>query len=177
MRLAHLILAHGNPSQLERLVKRLMCTHTDIYIHLDGKSNIDEFVQLERLDNVFFIKNRTVITWANYSMVKATLDSFEEILKRGIVYSHLNLLSGQDYPLKSAAAIQRFFLANADKSYMRSRQVEEEWQESMSRFDLYSLGEYNFPFKFALQSLLNRFLPKKKLPMGLKPYGFSQWLR
>ncbi|WP_158799820.1 beta-1,6-N-acetylglucosaminyltransferase [Pedobacter sp. L105] len=176
MRLAHLILAHSNPLQLERLVKRLIYTQTDVYIHLDGKSNIEEFIHLERLENVFFIGKRTAITWANYSMVTATLGSFEEILKKNIVYSHINLLSGQDYPLKSAAAIQKFMLANADKTFMRSRQVDIEWQESMSRFNLYSLGDYNFPLKFPIQSLINRILPKRKLPMGLKPFGFSQWM-
>lgn len=176
MRLAHLILAHHNPSQLERLIKRLIYTRTDIYIHLDAKTDSKEFSHLALLENVFFIDNRNAVTWANYSMVKATLDSFEEILSKGIAYSHLNLLSGHDYPLKRAAVIQKFFLANRDKSYMRFRQVEEEWQESMSRFNLYSFGDYDFPFKFALQSIVNRVLPKKKLPMGLKPYGFSQWM-
>ena len=175
MRLAHLILAHGNPLQLERLINRLICTHTDVYIHLDAKTDLDKFIHIQSLSNVFFINKRTAITWANYSMVKATLNSFEEILKRGITYSHINLLSGQDYPLKSAAVIQRFFLANADKTYMRSLRIDEEWQESLSRLTKYSLGDYKLPFKFNLQSFLNNVLPKRKMPNGLTPYGISQW--
>jgi hypothetical protein len=176
MRLAHLILAHNNPLQLERLIKRLIYPNTDIYIHLDGKINIEEFIHLKTLENVFFITNRTSVIWADYSMMTATLNSFEEILKTGLHYSHINLLSGQDYPLKKASVIQAFLFKNHDKTFMRFRSIHDEWQESLSRFTNYHFGDYNFPLKFKIQKVINRFLPDKKLPNGLKPYGFSQWL-
>jgi len=176
MRLAHLVLAHNNPAQLERLVKRLIHGNTDIYIHLDAKTDIREFVHLEALENVFFISNRTSVTWADFSMMMATLTSFEEILKTRLPYSHINLLSGHDYPLKQAAAIQSFLFKNPDKTFMRFRSIYDEWPETLSRFTKYHLGDYNFPFRFRLQWLMNKLLPAKKLPNGLKPYGFSQWL-
>ena len=176
MRLAHLILAHDHKSQLERLIKRLIYTNTDIYIHLDKKKEISEFLYLESLTNVFFITHRTAINWGDYSMVTATLDSFEEILKTGRVYSHINLLSGVDYPLKSAGDIQDFLFANASKTFMRYRHIDREWQESKSRFTKYSLGDYHIPFKFQLQQLMNRLLPARELPNNLEPYGFSQWI-
>jgi hypothetical protein len=175
MRLAHLILAHSNPQQTERLVKRLVNVQADVYIHLDGKCDIGEYIHLSKIDNVFFIANRTVVTWANYSMIDATLKSFGEILDKNIDYSHINLLSGQDYPLKNATDIQRFLFANTDKTFMRFRDVYSEWPETVSRFELYSFGDYNFPFKFRIQKLLNKLLPAKKLPGGLIAYGFSQW--
>lgn len=78
MRLAHLILAHNNPLQLERLVKRLSTNRADVFMHLDKKSNLSEFKHLSSLPNVFFIANRTSIGWGNYSMVDATLKSFIE---------------------------------------------------------------------------------------------------
>jgi len=176
MRLAHLILAHNNPLQLERLIKRLSYANTDVYIHLDAKSDIGEFVHLEKIKNVVFIANRTSITWADYSMMTATLKSFEEILNRNSDYSHINLLSAQDYPLKSAAVIQAFLFKNADKSFIKSRSVYDEWPETISRFTKYSLGDYSFPLKFKIQWLMNRLLPGKKLPNGLKAFGFSQWV-
>ncbi|TSJ40757.1 glycosyl transferase [Mucilaginibacter corticis] len=176
MRLAHLILAHGSKSQLERLVKRLVYPNTDIYIHLDAKSDMAEFADLEKLDGVSFIKKRTGIKWGDYSMVTATLISFEEILKSGNEYSHINLLSGQDYPLKSAATIQKFLFANTGKSFIKHLSIFDEWQESKSRITMYNLGDYNFPLKFKIQDFLNKFLPDRKMPLGLKPYGFSQWI-
>jgi len=176
MRLAHLILAHNNPQQLERLAKRLISPNADIYIHLDEKVDISDYIHIASIGNVSFIKNRINITWANYSMMTATLSSFEEILSKGIAYSHLNLLSGHDYPLKKAAVIESFLFKNADKSFMRYRSIVDEWPESLSRFTTYHLGDYNFPLKFRVQWLMNKLLPAKKLPNGLKPYGFSQWL-
>ncbi|MGZ3757145.1 MAG: beta-1,6-N-acetylglucosaminyltransferase [Mucilaginibacter sp.] len=175
MRLAHLILVHSNPQQAERLIKRLTNAQADVYIHLDGKCNIDEYAHLTQIDNAFFIANRTVITWANYSMIDATLKSFEEILDKSIDYSHINLLSGQDYPLKKANDIQQFLFDNRDKTFMRFRDVYNDWPETISRFELYSFGDYNFPFKFRIQKLFNKLLPAKKLPKGLIAYGFSQW--
>jgi len=176
MRLAYLILAHGNKSQLERLVKSLIYANTDIYIHLDAKSDMSEFADLAALEGVSFIKKRISIGWGDYSMVSATLTGFEEILKASFDYSHINLLSGQDYLLKSAATIQKFLFENPDKSFIRYRSILDDWQQSKSRIAMYSLGDYNFPFRFKIQGLLNKFLPDKKMPLGLKPYGFSQWI-
>ena len=175
MRLAHLILVHNDPNQLERLIQRLTYTDTDIYIHLDAKTDIKYFAYLEAIKDVFLIPGRTAITWGNYSMVTATVNSFEYILNTGINYSHINLLSGHDYPLKSAAEIQSFLFKNADKTFMRYKSIFDDWQESANRFNLYSLGDYDFHLKYTLQWVLNRFLPKKKLPNNLKAYGFSQW--
>jgi hypothetical protein len=175
MRLAHLILVHDNPLHVERLVKRLAHANADIYIHLDKKCDINEFASLQSLENVFFIEHRTAITWATYSMITATINCFEAILNTGKNYSHINLLSGQDYPLKDAATIQRFLFANADKTFMAYRHIPSEWPDPLSRFTMYSFGDYKFPLRFKIQQLFNSFLPGKKLPMGLDPYGRSQW--
>lgn len=175
MRLAHLILAHINPLQLERLIRRLICSETDIYIHLDKKSDLEEFVHLESLTNVFFISKRTKVTWGEYTMVKATLDGMEQILSSQNEYSHINLLSGQDYPLKGADEIQRFLFSNPGKTFMKSFSVYEHWTEAIARLTKYHFSEYNYPLKYKIQGVLNRILPKKKLPNNLKAHGLSQW--
>ncbi|MDR3712090.1 MAG: beta-1,6-N-acetylglucosaminyltransferase [Puia sp.] len=175
MRLAHLILAHNNPPQLERLVKRLIYENTDIFIHLDAKADKSEFAEIERLPNTFFVANRTKVSWADYNMITATLNGIKEILKTGNDYSHINLLSGADYPLKDPASIQKFLFENPDTTFMRFKHVYNEWQESKSRFTLYHFGDYRLPLKWQAQSLANKLLPERKLPNGLEPYGFSQW--
>ena len=175
MRLAHLILVHNNPLQLERLVKRLVHSETDIYIHLDKKSDLTKFVHLESLPNVYFVGNRTKVTWGDYSMVKATLVSMEQILSAQQEYSHINLLSGQDYPLKAAAEIQSFLFSNPGKTFMKSFSIYEDWKEAIERLNKYHFSEYNYPLKYRIQGLLNKVLPAKKLPNNLNPYGLSQW--
>src|SRR6202012_648075 len=176
MRLAHLILAHDKPAQLERLVKRLAHPDADIYIHIDGKIDMALFAALDLPEGANFIKNRVAIRWADFSMMTATLSSFEEMMASGKEYSHLNLLSGHDYALKNPEVVHKFLFANQGKTFMRYRSVADEWQESMSRFTLYHLGDYNFPLKFRLQWVMNKLLPPRKLPNGMRAYGFSQWL-
>jgi hypothetical protein len=175
MKLAHLILAHSKQPQLERLVKRLQHANCDIYIHVDKKVSMDEFHDLQKNDNVFFISKRIIVEWGNYNMIEATLNSFEEILSKDITYNHINLLSAQDYPLKGAAEIQDFLFSNADKTYMRSYSIPDEWDEPIARLTQYNFGDYKFPGKHKLQALANSLLPNRKTPANLKMYGRSQW--
>ncbi len=176
MRLAHLILAHNNPFQLERLIKRLSTNRADVYIHLDKKSSLSEFKHLSLLPNVFFIVNRTDIRWGNYSMVDGTLKSFTEILQSNIEYSHINLLSGHDYLLKPAAELEDFLFANKEHSFLEYLSINNEWQESKERITKYSLGDLKFPFKYTLQKWVNQLLPDRTIPNQMEPYGRSQWM-
>jgi hypothetical protein len=176
LRLAHLILVHDNPIQLERLVRRLLSPNTDVYIHLDMKCHPEDFGNIASLSGVFFIANRTSVIWGEYSMMEATLKSFEEILNTAKTYSHINLLSGSDYPLKHVSEIERFLFANADKTFMKCRAIYGDWEESLSRLTKYNLGAYRFPFRYVIQRIFNSVMPKRKVPKQLKPYGMSQWI-
>ena len=176
MKLAHLILAHTNVAQLARLIARLVCDKADIYIHLDAKRSLSQFIELASMPNVFFIKKRTVVTWCAYSMVQATLRSLKEIVASKKNYSHINLLSGQDYPLKKAEEITDFYIANEGKSFMKFFNIQEGWKQAQPRLDRYDLSNFNFPFKYKAEYLINKILPKKLLPDNMIPYGMSQWL-
>lgn len=176
LKLAHLILAHAQPKQLERLINRLQHSDAHIYIHLDQKANFDNFEYLQAIPNVFFITKRTKIYWGTYSLVQATLDGMQQIIKTGITYSHINLLSAQDYPLKSADEIALFFKANKSKSFMDSPIIGAEWKDGVYRVENYNFGDYHFPGHYLLQYLVNVSRIKKKTPHDFKPYGRSQWL-
>ncbi|WP_345951607.1 beta-1,6-N-acetylglucosaminyltransferase [Mucilaginibacter sp. PAMB04274] len=173
-KLAHLILAHAYPKQLERLINRLQHADADIYIHLDAKSKIKDFIHLQ-CSNVFFVKKRTSVVWGTYSLVQATLDGMYEILHAQRSYSHINLLSAQDYPLKSADEIQRFFQDNTDKSFLDSPVIGEGWMDGVHRVENFNFGDYKFPGHYLLQYAVNFLRIKKRVPAGLIPYGRSQW--
>ena len=176
MRLAHLILAHNNPFQLELLVKRLSTNRADVYIHLDKKSSLSEFKHLLLLPNVFFINNRTDIGWGNYSMVDGTLKSFIEILQSNSKYTHINLLSGHDYLLKPARELENFLFENTDKNFVEYLSINNEWQESKERITKYSLGDLKIPYKYTLQKWVNQLFPDRTIPNQMEPYGRSQWM-
>ncbi|MEO6522310.1 MAG: beta-1,6-N-acetylglucosaminyltransferase [Mucilaginibacter sp.] len=175
MKLAHLILAHTMHNQLARLIKRLHHPDADIYIHVDKKTDIAQFNDLQLTVPVFFITTRVSVDWGNYNMIEATLNSFEEITSKNTSYTHINLLSSQDYPLKNASQIQNFLFDNLGKTFMRSYAIPEEWDEPLGRLTRYNFGDYKFPGKHLLQNLANRILPDRKTPAGLKMYGRSQW--
>jgi len=175
MRVAHLILAHSNPDQLQRLIGRLSHPDADFYIHIDLKSPIDEFLHLAKNEHVFFIKKREKVLWGAYSVVQATINGFEYILQSGIEYNYINLLSGQDYPLRGVGSIHRFLKDHPGKAFMHSLSVKDQWQEAIPRLEKYYLSNYPFPGNYQLERALSFFLPKRKMPNGLIPVGRSQW--
>ena len=176
MKIAHLILAHANPEQLKRLLGKLMHEDAHFYIHLDKKTDITPFLPLAEKGKVFFINNREKVYWGGYSIVQATVNSFQEILDSGVTYGYINLLSGQDYPIKSNAYIHEFLAKNPGKVFMHALSVEDEWHEAIPRISRYYLIHYKLPFgTYRAEQLLNALLPKRKLPAGIKAMGRSQW--
>jgi len=175
MKIAHLILCHAGPRQLERLIRRLVHTDAWCYIHLDNKAAIEPFLSLQELPNVSFVKNRVSVHWGGYSIVQATLNGFGEILSSGLGFTHVNLLSGQDYPLKSTDAIHKFFDHSPGRTFMHTLSVVNEWTEALPRITKYHLANMNFPGKYKAERLINAVMPVRKFPEQLVPVGRSQW--
>ena len=175
MKLAHLILTHGSPEQLERLINRISYADDWIFIHVDLKTDIDLYKHLFTNSNIRFIKQREKVYWGSFSIVQATINSFKEIIESNIEFDFLNLLSSQDYPLKPNKKIHEFLEANTGKAFMEFYNVYTEWKEAIPRIEKYFLTEYHFKGKHLVEDLLNKFFPKKKLPYNLIPVGRSQW--
>jgi len=173
--LAHLILTHGSPDHLKRLVGKLANEQAHFYIHVDKKTSTESYLSIAEQPNVFFIKKRVKVLWGGYSIVQATVNAFEEILASGVDYSYINLLSGKDYPIKDTAYIHRFFSENPGKIFMRFLSVKDEWHEAIQRFTKYHLVNYDFPGKYRLEQIINRVLPARKLPTDITLVGRSQW--
>lgn len=175
MKLAHLILAHNQPAQLERLIKRLAHPDADIYIHLDKKTPMSQFEHLGRLPNVFFVANRVKVYWGSYNIVEATLNGFRAVLRSGKAYQFINLLSGQDYPLTSAANIHNYLSANESTAFMNFLRFDTEWTEALPRIHEYHFNNLQLKGQYTLQKVVNKILPKRVLPGNLVPVGRSQW--
>ena len=174
MKIAHVILIHQNPAQLRRLIQRLAHPDADFYIHVDLKTDINPFLFLQG-EHVKFIVKRISVYWGAYSMVQATVNSLTEILKSIDNYDYINLLSGQDYPIKSTETIHNFFKNNPNKAFMHTLSVENEWQEAIPRLTKYHLSNYTFSGKYTLEKWMNFLLPMRKMPNNLIAVGRSQW--
>ena len=173
MRIAHLILAHKNPAQLEKLIIALQHSSFFLYVHIDKKVSIQPFEYLSKYNNVFFIKERAKIFWAGYGTIQATINGIKEILP--FKYDYINVISGQDFPLKTAEGIYSFFLVNNGKVFITCRSVEHEWKEAEVRIKKYHLINWRIPGKYQLEKLINKILPERKFPLNYIMVGRSNW--
>jgi len=176
VKIAYLILAHAHPQQVQRLVGKLASPNAHCYIHLDQKQDVAPFLSIFQLPGVFFVSKRVKVSWASYSMIEATLRGFEAILESKILYSHVTLLSGQDYPIKSEAAIFHFLGQHPQHIFIQFEQIECEWKEAIPRIKKYHLVSLRIPFgKYRLERVINKLLPSRKLPNEMVAVGRSQW--
>lgn len=173
MRIAHLILAHKNPDQLEMLVKALQHPSFHIFIHVDAKADQSAFEFLVKYPNLSFVKKRTKIYWAGYGTIQGTLNGFEEIIP--LNFDYINVLSAQCYPIKTADQIHDFFAANNGTEFITCESIEDTWKEAASRVENYHLINFRIPGKYRLEKVMTAVLPKRKPPFGFKMVGRANW--
>lgn len=175
MRMAHIIMAYKDPSQIERLVKKMSHPAFDFYIHVDTKFDLEPFEYLAKIERVYLIRNRIKIRWAGFSFTKGVLNSMEEILNSGRDYEYFNSMSGQDYPLTSSQRFYDFIEQQKGKNFLAIEEFGSDWwKQAEIRIDSYHMTDYDFKGRYAVQFVLNRLLPKRKFPYGYTLYGSNR---
>lgn len=171
MRFACLIITYTSAEQTKRIVDKLNNGDFDFYIHVDKKIDINTHRNLFDLPNVFFIENRIDVKWAGYTIVEATFNGVKQIAASGIKYDFINLMSGQDYPVKSADYISKFLSKNTGKQLIKTWEFETDWTEALARIEKYHLTDFRFRGQYKVQALINRLINKRRIPLQLKFYG------
>jgi len=173
MRVAHLIMVHKNPEQVFRLANALNHPQCDVYLHVDKKIDSTPFNAIAKTDRVYFIKNRVECNWGGFSFVKAIVSSLKEIVNKDIDYGVVNLLSGQDYPLKSSDHIYKYFCDNSTSCFISYEEYNDDqwWIEAVTRYEKYHLTDIKVKGRYFVQSIMNSLLPKRKFPVKAELYG------
>lgn len=118
MKKAVLCFAHKNPDQINILIKQLLHAtdgQTDVFIHFD--KNHDNLCDgIIKNPNVFLIKNNVPVTWGDDSMVKAFVNSLNEIVSLGKTYDYFLACTGQDLLVKQG--LDSFLTQNLGKIYI-----------------------------------------------------------
>jgi hypothetical protein len=171
MRIAGIIMAHKEPRQLERLIKRFSHLSFDFYIHLDKKISQTPFNYLASLPNVYFINKRISVRWASYSFIDAEIQSIKEILATGIKYDFISLMSGQDYPIKPVENIFHSLEKNIGKNFISFEEDGVWWNHAITRINRYHFTNFGFRGRYRIQFFLNALLPARKFPLPYKLYG------
>lgn len=174
MKQAFIILSHKNPQQLRRLLDRLQHPEIDFYIHLDAKSDINEWQIAMNLPQVFFIEKRVDVTWAGYGTIQAALNGIAAIVASGHQYGFLHLISAQDYPLVHVNKIHDFFAANPRRQFLDIL-PEAELQRVITKITSFHFEDLRLPGKYKIAGLLNKILPARRHPLDLEVYGGSLW--
>jgi Core-2/I-Branching enzyme len=171
IRIACIIMAHKEPQQIERYIKKFSGFPFDFYIHLDKKIDLKPFNYLAGIPNVQFIKHRTKVRWASSSFIKAELQSFKEILATGIKYDYVSIMSGQDYPIKPISDIYDLLVKNSGKNFICFEEDGEWWKHAITRINKYHFTNFGFKGRYRIQFFINGLLPARKFPLPYKLYG------
>lgn len=180
--IAYLILAHTDPAHLRRLTERLR-GDSQVFVHVDAKSDIEPFMQLRWGDHVHFVERRVSVRWAGYSMIEATLVLVEAALERAGDFCHAVLLSGLDYPLRSQPDIVHFLNAHAGHEFIRYIDMRESPEHYLPHIERKHFRDYPILAPTRLGVLPGKVLMKALAAMRLRndwddavvPYFGSQW--
>lgn len=168
MRLAYIISAYQRLGQVTRLVQRLHDDTAQFFVHVDRKTDPSEYraltESLRDLDSVRFLE-RHPCHWGGFGHVRATLKGIDELLSKGSQFDYAILLTGQDYPIKSNAYLDRFFEAQQPKSFMGvSPLPSTSWSPrgGLDRIEYAHLRLYGHHVRVPF---------RRAFPTGLHPYG------
>ena len=173
MRIACIIVTYTSAVQTKRMIDRLNNGQFDFYIHLDKKIDIKTHEILFDTPNVFFVKNRVDVQWAAYTTVQAAFNSIKQIMASGIKYDFVNLITGQDYPIKPASYIVNFLEQHKGQEFIEYKDFDDNWNEAYERINKYHFTNLKLRGKHRLETLVNLLFKRPKMPVKMKMYGVS----
>lgn len=187
MRVAYLVLAHANPRHFARLVRALETSSARVFAHIDAKSDLRLFAQSSTPPGfVRFSTNRVHARWGAFSLFQASLNLLTEALQDHDEFDYFVLLSGADYPLRSARYVEAFLEKHSGMQFLNLVTLPcIELNKPMSRLTTYRFERSPRSRGLMLDKvgqLLNRCHlmptitrdPRRHLG-DLSPFGGSQW--
>jgi len=178
VKIAYLLLVHDNPRLLERTVLALNSPNAAFFIHVDKKADMSQFSHIAG-ENVFFIEERVAVYWGQYSQVEAILKMMQRAVEADAGYDYFVLISGTDYPLRSADYIGRFLEDQFGSEFMSCvRMPNEAAGKPLSRINTLVLPSSQPVRRFVVRVLAKLGWAKRdyrKHLGNLAPYSGSTW--
>ena len=164
---AIVILAHHLPDQLLRLIDRVTGPEDHVWLHIDARSDMAD---VDRPDVTMLPRRRC--TWGSLAFVEAALSGLAAT-KDDRPFTHVSVLSGQDYPIRPRTELDAHLEAHPDTGWLEwvalpapgpggelARVDRWYWQVSGTR-------KVSFPNRFT------PFLPRRRPPLNLRIYKGS----
>lgn len=141
MKIAFIILAYKNPSQLRELVESLLHEDHFFYIHIDKEKNIEPFeAELNKLpvaSNIIYLSRQNSY-WGSFQCVKVMLNGLTEAFDSKQEFDYFIHLSGQDFPVVSTNKIREQLTNSIPYSYFYNFAFEEGPWTNKGRDRIYS---------------------------------------
>ena len=134
MKHAYLIIAHNQFKTLQELLSVLDDTRNDIYVHFDKKLHSIPDLQTHHA-KLIVLRERVKVIWGDVSQIKAEYALFKAARYSGERYSHLHLISGTHFPLKSNDYLHEWFDSHTGSCILKH--VNSTKDEVQMRFGLY----------------------------------------
>lgn len=176
LKVAYLVFAYKNPHLLKRAIATLSSENCAFFIHIDRKSNIDQFSCI-RGENVFFCEQRIPVYWAEFSGVDAILLLIHQAFGKPEHYDYFVLLSGSEYPLRSGEYIHTFLERNHGLEFISMVKMPAPGKP-LSRIDTLRFTSDKPVLRFAFRALAKLGLAKRdhrRYLGGLEPYSGITW--
>lgn len=176
MRIAHIIMAHKYPDQLLRLVRRIDHPFSNIFVHVDKKTDIKNFKYIQKEIKIHFIVNRKTCNWGGNSFVEGIVSSLREVLQEPWEYDYINLISAQDYPLMTSEQIYKFLLAKKGTNFISYELTRDSdwWRDAVTRYQNYHFTDLKLKGKYFVQKIVNKLFSRKTVPALIELYGGSK---
>jgi hypothetical protein len=188
--LIYLIIFHTDLNHLKRLIGRIKDPRVLIYIHVDAKISFSLIRDHLKGYEVNFVEKRVKINWGDFSIIQAKINFIKQLIESKIEFTHLFIISGQDYPLISNQQLFDFLQKNIGNSFLQNSELYKEHSHLSFRVNKY---HFFLPFKFKFEypyegkriflKILNRFLRlislfpiPRKIPFE-KVYFGSNWVK
>lgn len=181
MKIAYVLLAHRDPQQLLRLIRRLSSPQASFFVHIDryADDSIYDAVKIgaaSRNDTVLVRRHRCL--WGGFGIIRATLELLDAAAAHG-GYDATVLLSGQDYPVRPVPEIERALESQTGASYLSYfRLPDEQWAGGgMSRVTGWHWNGRVFGkhVMFPHPRLPALRTWERHFPSGFDPYGGGGW--
>jgi hypothetical protein len=184
MKLAFVLLAHGDPELVKRLIRELIGQGHQVAVHYDAKAKPGAFENLtaafEGEDAVRFAQ-RARVGWGQWGVVQGALNCLRVIDEAGWSPDYVYQLSGMDYPIRSSAELVSFLRRNRGDEFIESVPADTvSWVKSGPQRERYL---YHWWFNWRAQPKLSDFMFwlqktlgfKRPFVRGITPYIGSQW--
>lgn len=125
---AYLIMAHNNFDQLKMLIDVLDDERTDLFIHIDKKSDFKDYDSLKEHAKKSYIDvfSEISVYWADYSQTECEMCLLVRAVSKGY-HCYYHLISNADFPTKPQKEILAFFDENKGKEFVSYRMPKNIW--------------------------------------------------